>query len=79
MSEPKKKGATPPRQIPMELPGTLEPAYSNLALIAHSPAEIVIDLVVLSPHQPFIAVGDDFGALDNIGGIQLNDRRPSRL
>ena len=52
MSEPKKKGATPPRQIPMELPGTLEPAYSNLALIAHSPAEIVIDFARMLPGMP---------------------------
>ena len=41
-----------PRKIPLELPGTLEPVYANLALIAHSPAEIVIDFARMLPGMP---------------------------
>jgi hypothetical protein len=52
MSEPKNPPASAPRQIPLELPGTLEPVYSNLALIAHSPAEIVIDFARILPGMP---------------------------
>jgi len=52
MSEPSHPPASAPRQIPLELPGTLEPVYSNLALIAHSPAEIVIDFARMLPGMP---------------------------
>jgi hypothetical protein len=52
MSEPSKPPAAPPRQIPLELPGNLEPVYSNLALIAHSPTEIVIDFARILPGMP---------------------------
>src|SRR4030065_485243 len=44
--------AAAPRPIPLEVPGTLEPVYSNLALIAHSPAEIVIDFARMLPGMP---------------------------
>jgi hypothetical protein len=51
MSEPK---PTPhaPQAFPVELPGNLEPAYANLAMIAHSPAEIVIDFARMLPGMP---------------------------
>jgi len=52
MNEPGKPPAPAPRQIPLELPGTLEPIYSNLALIAHSQAEIVIDFARMLPGMP---------------------------
>jgi hypothetical protein len=46
-------GATgTPRSLPVELPANLEPLYSNLALIAHSPAEIVIDFARMLPAMP---------------------------
>ncbi|MGB7537096.1 MAG: DUF3467 domain-containing protein [Anaerolineales bacterium] len=52
MSEPIKPPASAPRPIPLELPAALEPVYSNLALIAHSPAEIVIDFARMLPGMP---------------------------
>jgi hypothetical protein len=52
MSEPSHPPAPTPRQIPLELPANLEPVYSNLALIAHSPAEIVIDFARMLPGMP---------------------------
>jgi hypothetical protein len=52
MSEPQSPTPSAPRPIPMELPGNLEPLYSNLALIAHSPAEIVIDFARMLPGMP---------------------------
>jgi hypothetical protein len=52
MSEAPHPPAPAPRPIPLELPATLEPAYANLALIAHSPAEIVIDFARMLPGMP---------------------------
>jgi hypothetical protein len=52
MSEPSTPPTPAPRPIPLELPGNLEPVYSNLALIAHSPAEIVIDFARMLPGMP---------------------------
>jgi hypothetical protein len=52
MSEPQPTPPAAPRPIPIELPGNLEPVYSNLALIAHSPAEIVIDFARILPAMP---------------------------
>jgi hypothetical protein len=52
MSEPQSSAPSAPRPIPLELPGNLEPVYSNLALIAHSPAEIVIDFARMLPGMP---------------------------
>ncbi len=52
MSELPHPPASAPRQIPLEIPGNLEPVYSNLALIAHSPAEIVIDFARILPGMP---------------------------
>jgi hypothetical protein len=52
MKESKPKPSSAPVKIPLELPGTLEPVYANLALIAHSPAEIVIDFARMLPGMP---------------------------
>jgi hypothetical protein len=52
MSESQPSTPSAPRPIPLELPGNLEPLYSNLALIAHSPAEIVIDFARMLPGMP---------------------------
>jgi len=52
MGEPAKPPAPAPRPIPLELPANIEPVYSNLALIAHSPAEIVIDFARMLPGMP---------------------------
>jgi hypothetical protein len=57
MSEPSHPPASAPRPIPMELPVNLEPVYSNLALIAHSPAEIVIDFARMLPGMPKARIG----------------------
>ena len=39
-------------QINMELPLDLEAVYSNFAVIAHSPSEIVIDFARILPNLP---------------------------
>lgn len=36
----------------LELPADLEPAYANLARIAHSPSDIVMDFAHLLPGEP---------------------------
>jgi hypothetical protein len=40
----------------LELPADLEPVYSNLVRISHSPAELVFDFARLLPDQPFARV-----------------------
>jgi hypothetical protein len=52
MKKPARPPASTPRKIPLELPANLEPVYANLALIAHSPAEIVIDFARMLPAMP---------------------------
>lgn len=39
----------PVPNIPIEIPPDLQPAYANLARIAHAPAEFVIDFARLLP------------------------------
>jgi hypothetical protein len=39
----------PPTNIPIEIPSDLQPAYANLARIAHAPAEFVMDFARLLP------------------------------
>ena len=39
----------PAANIPIEIPPDLQPAYANLARIAHAPAEFVIDFARLLP------------------------------
>jgi hypothetical protein len=38
-----------PQQIAIELPSGLQPAYANLARIAHAPAEFVLDFARFLP------------------------------
>jgi hypothetical protein len=38
-----------PRALPVEYPVNLEPVYVNLALIAHSPVEVVVDFARILP------------------------------
>jgi hypothetical protein len=52
MNEKPPSGASAPQSIPVELPANLDPVYSNLALLAHSPAEIVIDFARILPAMP---------------------------
>lgn len=42
----------PPPQITLEVPPDLEPAYSNFAIIAHSPSEMVLDFAAHLPNSP---------------------------
>ena len=51
MNDPKKPPLSAPT-MPVEFPANLEPIYVNLALIAHSPAEIVIDFARMLPAMP---------------------------
>lgn len=37
---------------PLEMPDDLEPLYSNLARISHTPSEIIIDFSRMLPAQP---------------------------
>ncbi len=39
----------PPASIPIEIPAELQPAYANLARIAHAPAEFVMDFARFLP------------------------------
>ncbi len=39
-------------QVQIDVPQDLEPTYSNLAMISHSPSEIFIDLACLMPNLP---------------------------
>lgn len=41
-----------PPQMAIELPANLEAVYSNLALITHSPSEVVIDFARVLPNTP---------------------------
>ena len=50
----------------LELPADLEPAYSNLVRISHSPAELVFDFACLLPDQPSARVlATTFSVLSN--------------
>ncbi len=48
--------APKPKALNVELPATLEPVYSNFALITHSPSEVIIDLAQAMPNQPQVRV-----------------------
>ena len=39
-------------QVQVDLPPDLEPTYSNLAVISHTPSEIFVDLACLLPNLP---------------------------
>ncbi|MBN1667151.1 MAG: DUF3467 domain-containing protein [Anaerolineales bacterium] len=43
----------PPKNLPpLEVPADLEPVYSNMVRITHSPTEIVIDFARMLPGAP---------------------------
>lgn len=42
-------GKQKPNKMQVYLPANLEPIYANLALITHSPSEIVLDLAQVMP------------------------------
>ena len=54
MDDPMTTPQTPPKPTGpiLELPADLEIVYANLARIAHSPADIVIDFAHLLPGEP---------------------------
>lgn len=40
-----------PGMLPMELPENLEPVYSNMARISHTPSELTVDFARMLPGQ----------------------------
>ena len=46
-----------PMQLQVELPPLLEPVYSNIAFIQHSPSEFIVDFARLLPGVPTAKVG----------------------
>jgi hypothetical protein len=49
---------TPPQgSLQIEIPQTLEPTYSNLVVIQHSPSEIILDFTRVLPNMPSAKVG----------------------
>lgn len=40
------------QQVAVEIPGNLDAAYSNFAVITHSPSEVVIDFARVLPNTP---------------------------
>lgn len=40
------------RQVNIEIPADMEGVYANLALITHSPSEVIIDFARLLPNAP---------------------------
>ena len=49
---PVSKQPAPRRQLNVEIPADLEAVYANLALITHSPSEVVIDFARILPNVP---------------------------
>ena len=45
-----------PKSLNVKLPPDLEPIYSNFAMIAHSPSEIIVDFAQAMPNQPQVRV-----------------------
>jgi hypothetical protein len=39
-------------RVQVQLPANLDPVYANLAMITHSPSEVVIDFAQLMPQVP---------------------------
>jgi hypothetical protein len=44
-------------QLQVELPPQLEPTYSNLVIIQHSPSEFILDFARVLPNMPTARVG----------------------
>ncbi len=51
-SPPPQPAAAPPQQVSVEIPANLDAAYSNFAVITHSPSEVVIDFARVLPNTP---------------------------
>jgi hypothetical protein len=53
MTEPASPEHRPPasQQIALELPANLEPIYTNMALLTHSPSEVIIDFARALPNM----------------------------
>lgn len=47
-----KPGEPEPMRLNIEVPADLEAVYANLAVIRHSPSEVVIDFIRQMPDQP---------------------------
>lgn len=48
----KQEPPAPPMRLNVEVPAELEAIYANLAVIRHSPSEVVIDFIRQMPDQP---------------------------
>ncbi len=46
------KQSAPRQKLNVEIPADLEAVYANLALITHSPSEVVIDFARVVPNVP---------------------------
>jgi Protein of unknown function (DUF3467) len=49
-------GTPPVGRVSLTVPASLEPAYSNFALITHSPSEFVLDFAQVMPQVPHARV-----------------------
>jgi hypothetical protein len=52
---------------PMEMPDNLEPVYSNLARISHTPSELIVDFSRM-PHAASPAEFSGAGAYSHVAG-----------
>lgn len=55
MSEQKEAGQQPPagqRKITIDMPKELEAVYANVAVISHTPAEMIMDFAQVLPRTP---------------------------
>jgi len=51
-SQPVRQAQGQPMRLNIEVPPDLEATYANLAVIRHSPSEVVVDFVRQMPDQP---------------------------
>lgn len=49
-------GTPPVGRVSLNVPASLEPVYSNFALITHSPSEFVLDFAQVMPQVPHARV-----------------------
>jgi hypothetical protein len=47
-----KPASPPPTKLNIELPADLDATYANLALISHTPSEVIIDYARMLPNTP---------------------------
>ena len=50
--QPEKENQPPGKRISVDLPKDLKAVYANLAVISHTPAEMVIDFAQILPRSP---------------------------